>query len=137
MPVIVTPRPPLNLFEAVREEATSAWADIYTVPSYRIPASGPSPQRDINAAAIMNGLLVSNTTGSSIAFSARIVSTDTNTYAILEDAPVPANAFMVIALERQVMLTGETIQVKVGSAQTADVHFSFILNTREEYEVLP
>lgn len=136
MPTIVTPRPPLNLFEAVRASATSAWSDLYTVPDYQIPASGPSPQRTVNAAAIMNGLLVANTAATSVTISVRIVAVDTNTYSILEDAPIPANDFMVVALERQVLLTGETIQVKMGTAQTADVHFSFILNTREEFEVI-
>jgi hypothetical protein len=106
------------------------------VPDYQIPASGPSPQRTVNAAAIMNGLLVANTAATSVTISVRIVAVDTNTYSILEDAPIPANDFMVVALERQVLLTGETIQVKMGTAQTADVHFSFILNTREEFEVI-
>lgn len=137
MPVIVTPRPPLNLFEAVRIGATDAWTDLYTVPSYQIPASGPSPQQNINAAAIMNGLLVANTSISSITVSVQIVAADTTTYAIVDNAPVPANDFMVVSLERQVLLTGETIQVKMGTTQTADVHFSFILNTREEFEVIP
>lgn len=137
MPTIVTPRPPLNLFEVVRAEATDAWADLYTVPDYQIPASGPTPSRIVRAAAIMNGLLVANTLGSSVTISIRVVTATAATYSLLEDAPIPANDFMVVSLERQVLLTGETIQVKVGTAQTADVHFSFILNTREEFEVIP
>jgi hypothetical protein len=137
MTTIVTPRPPLNLFEAVRLNATDQWTNIYTVPKYQVPASGPVPQRDINAAAIMNGLIVTNTTGGLIDVSIRIIGADSNEYPIVEEAPVPVNDFMIVSLERQVMLTDESIQVKLGTAQTATVHFTFILNTREEFEVLP
>jgi len=137
MPTIVTPRPPLNLFEAVRLNATDAWTTIYTVPKYQIPASGPVPQRDINAAAIMNGLIVTNTTNGLIDVSIRIIGVDTNEYPIVEEATVPVNDFMIVSLERQVMLTDEAIEVKLGTGQTASVHFTFILNTREEFEVLP
>jgi hypothetical protein len=137
MPTIVTPRPPLNLFEAIRLNATDVWTTIYTVPKYQIPASGPVPQRDINAAAIMNGLIVTNTTNGLIDVSIRIVGVDTNFYSVVEEATVPVNDFMIVSLERQVMLTDEEIQVKLGTAQTAAVHFTFILNTREEFEVIP
>lgn len=137
MTIIVTPRPPLNLFEAVRLDATDVWTTIYEVPKYRIPASGPVPQRDINAAAIMNGLIVANTTGGPIDVSIRIIGVDTNFYSVVEEAPIPVNDFMIVSLERQVMLTGETIQVKLEAAQTAAIHFTFILNTREEFEVIP
>jgi len=136
MPTIVTPRPPLNLFEAVRLNATDVWTTIYTVPKYQVPASGPVPQRDISAAAIMNGLIVTNTTTGLIEVSLRIIGTDTNEYPVVEEANVPVNDFMIVSLERQVMLTDEAIQVKVGTGQSATVHFTFILNTREEYEVI-
>lgn len=137
MTTIVTPRPPLNLFEAVRLSATDVWTDIYTVPKYQIPASGPVPQRTVNAAAIMNGLIITNTTNGLIEVSLRIIGVDTNFYSIVEEATVPVNDFMIVSLERQVMVTDEVIQVKLGTAQTADVHFTFILNTREEFEVIP
>jgi hypothetical protein len=136
MTVIVTPRPPLNLFEAIRLNADDQWTNIYTVPKYRIPASGPVPQRDILAAAIMNGMIVTNTTNGLIDVSVRIIGTNAVEYPVVEDAQVPVNDFMIISLERQVMLTDESIQVKVGTGQTATVHFTFILNTREEYEVI-
>jgi hypothetical protein len=136
MPTIVTPRPPLNLFEALRLNATDQWTNIYTVPKYRVPASGPVPQRDINAAAIMNGMIITNTTNGLIDVSVRIIGTNAAAYPVVVDAQVPTNDFMIISLERQVMLTDEAIQVKVGAGQAATVHFTFILNTREEYEVI-
>lgn len=136
MTTIITPRPPLNLFEAVRMNATPTWTQIYQVPLYQVPASGPVAQRNIKAAAIMNGLIVTNTTVGLIDVSLRIVGVDNNFYPIVEGATVPVNDFMIVSLERQVMLTGESIQIKVGTAQTASVHFTFILNTREEFEVI-
>ena len=137
MTTIITPRPPLNLFEVVRMQATDVWTTIYTVPEYQVPASGPTPQRTIGAAAIMNGLLVTNTSLSTVAVSIRILNTSGSPFSILNAAPIPSNDFMIVALERQVMLTDEAIQVKMNTAQTAAVHFSFILNTREEFEVIP
>lgn len=137
MTTIITPRPPLNLFEAIRMQATDAWTTIYTVPEYQVPASGPTPQRTLSAAAIMNGLLVANTSVSTVAVSIRILDVNGTPRSILNAAPIPANDFMIVALERQVMLTDEAIQVKMNTSQTADIHFSFILNTREEYVVLP
>lgn len=137
MTTIITPRPPLNLFEVVRMQATDVWTTIYTVPEYQVPASGPTPQRTIGAAAIMNGLLVTNTALSTVAVSIRILNTSGSPFSVLNAAPIPSNDFMIVALERQVMLTDEAIQVKMNTAQTASVHFSFILNTREEFVVIP
>lgn len=137
MTTIVTPRPPLNLFEAIRVQATDVWTPIYTVPEYQVPASGPTPQRTLSAAAIMNGLLVANTSLSTVQVSVRIVDKNGTPFSVLNASPIPSNDFMIVALERQVMLTDETIEVKMNAAQTADVHFSFILNTREEFEVIP
>jgi len=136
MPTIVTPRPPLNLFEAIRLNATDVWTTLYTVPKYQVPASGPVPQRDIPAAAIMNGLVVTNTTQGLIQVSLRIIGVDAEEYPVVEEAIVPVNDFMIVSLERQVMLSDEVIQVKVNTDQTATVHFTFILNTKEEYEVI-
>jgi len=137
MTTIITPRPPLNLFEVVRMQATDVWTTIYTVPEYQVPASGPTPQRTLSAAAIMNGLLVTNTALSTVAVSIRILNTSGSPFSVLNAAPIPSNDFMIVALERQVMLTDEAIQVKMNTAQTASVHFSFILNTREEFVVIP
>lgn len=137
MTTIITPRPPLNLFEVVRMQATDVWTTIYTVPEYQVPASGPTPQRTIGAAAIMNGLLVTNTALSTVAVSIRILNAGGSPFSVLNAAPIPSNDFMIVALERQVMLTDEAIQVKMNTAQTASVHFSFILNTREEFVVIP
>ena len=137
MPTIITPRPPLNLFEAVRLNVTDTWTQLYQVPQYQVPASGPVPQRNVKAAAIMNGIIVTNTTAGLIDVSLRIIGVNSTTYPVVTGATVPVNDFMIVSLERQVMLTDEIIQIKVGTGQTATAHFTFILNTREEFEVIP
>jgi hypothetical protein len=136
MTTIVTPRPPLNLFEAVRLEVDDTWTEIYEVPKYEIPALGPTPSRTIDIAAILTGLLITNTDSAPIQVSIRIVGTDSNNYLVLNQASVPANDFMLLSLDRQVMATDEKLEIKCEDDQTATIHFSFILNTKEEYEVI-
>jgi hypothetical protein len=136
MTTIVTTRPPLNLFEAVRKNVAADWLDVYEVPKYRIPASGPTPERIIPTAAIMNGLIVTNTSNGQIDVSVRIIGVDLEEYPVVQSAAVPVNDFMIVSLERQVMVTDEKIQVKCDTDQFATVHFTFILNTREEFEVI-
>ena len=160
---IETTRPPLNLFKVVRKNISSndGWVDLYEVPRYHIPSNGLEPDRYVEAAAIMTGLLISNTnTGDSatdnLRVSARIVSTyinesgvtiGTENHIIVYQTYVPARDFASVGLDRQVMTsalknaidnTGEILQVKIeakdgGGENTATVHFSFILNQREEY----
>jgi hypothetical protein len=136
MTVIVTPRPPLNLFESVRLEIDDTWTEIYEVPSYQVPAAGPNPQRDLQAAAIMTGVLIANPDTSPIQVSIRIVGTDSNNYLVLNQASVPANDFMVLSMDRQVLLSDEKLEIKCEDGQAATVHFTFVLNTKEEYEVI-
>jgi len=137
MTTIVTPRPPLNLFESVRLVVDDTWTEIYDVPDYEIPASGPTPTRTVAAAAIMTGVMISNTDTDPIQVSIRIVGVDTNNYTVLNEASVPANDFMVVSMDRQVMQSGEKLEIKCATDQDATIHFTFILNTKEEYEVLP
>lgn len=136
MVTITTPRPPLNLFEAVRAPIGPAWSTIYTVPDYNIPASGPTPARTIGAAAIMTGLLVANDGFADITFSARIAGADGVNYTVLRDATVPPNDFALIGLDRQVLRSGEALEMRAGDDQAAVVHFTFILNQREVFEVI-
>ena len=137
MPVIITtPRPPLNLFEVVRIAVTDVWTTIYEVPKYRIPASGPTPQRDIGAAALLTGAVVANTAAVPITASARILNTSGTPFALLTDIQIPIGDYLLLDLERQVLKSDEIIQVKCATAQTANVHLSFVLNQREEFEVI-
>jgi hypothetical protein len=140
MPTILTPRPPLNLFEAIRVNIANpdgvTWTTIYQTPLYRVPASGPDPQRDIPAAAIMTGVIVANTSVVPILLSARILDTVGNPFSLLTDIQVPVGDYILLDMDRQVLKTDETLQLQCGQATTATAHFSFILNQREEFTVI-
>ena len=137
----VTPRPPLNLFEVERKQLqANTWFPVVEVPSYYIPRNGPIAARSVNAAVIMTGLTITNMHTSTIRASARIQGNDGQFYYIINSAPIPPNDFLSISFERQVMKTGEVLEVSVpsnlSSANHAHVHFSYILNQREEFTVL-
>lgn len=136
---IVTPKPPLNLFEANRVQLQgNSWFTVLDAPKYIIPATTLTPQTQVNTAVIMTGLTISNITDSSdITVSVRILGTDNIAYNVLSNAPVPPNDFMFVGLDRQVILTGERLQVSCTSSNTSSndavVHLSFIINQRESY----
>jgi hypothetical protein len=136
MPIIVTPRPPLNLFEVVRTTITDEWTQVYQTPLYRIPASGPDPQTDVGAAAIMTGLIVANTSPLATTVSARILDTESNPFALLTDIQIPVGDYILLDMDRQVLKSDEILQLQCATATTATVHFSFILNQREQFEVI-
>lgn len=138
--VIDTPKPPLNLFEVTRKELQgSNYYTILEVPRWHIRANGPIPESYVNTAAIMTGLTVTNQHTSDITVSAQIIGTDNHTYSVLKSAPIPTNDFLYIAFDRQVLLTGEKLQIacdsNIGnpSANHATVHFTYIINQRETY----
>lgn len=133
---IITPRPPLNLFESIRSEIDEDWRSIYDVPFYTVPAEGPQPERQIGAAAIMTGLLFTPIGGEGVRVSARVLSETDVPYPLIDNALAPAGEFLSVVLDRQVLLSGERLQVKTETGTTAVVHFSFILNQREEFQVL-
>ena len=134
----VTPRPPLNIFEVSRKNLTAnseAWVEMVEVPRYYIPQNGPTPGRFVNASAIMTGLTVTNMHTESIAVSARIKGQDAEYYYVVYEAPIPPNDFMVISFDRQIMVSGETLEL-VSSGGEAVAHFTYIVNQREEFEDL-
>lgn len=139
----VTPRPPLNIFEVERRELQSnTWFEVVEAPSYYIPRNGPNPARTVNSALIITGLVVSNIHTATIRVSARIRGQEGHPYTVINAAPIPPNDFLTISLDRQVMKTGETLEISVPSnvsapsANHATVHFSYIVNQREEFTLL-
>ncbi len=138
----VTPRPPLNLFEVARKQLQSnTWVQIVEVPSYYVPRDGPIAAKTVNTAAIMTGLTITNIHNQTIRASARIRGNDGVYYTVVQTAPIPPNDFLSISFERQVMKTGEVLEVSIPSnvsptANHAHVHFSYILNQREEFTIL-
>ena len=137
----VTPRPPLNLFEVERRQLFgSEYVELLEVPSYFIPRNGPIAERTVNCAAIMTGLTITNIHSQTIRASAKIVGVDGQDYIILNETPIPTNDFLIIRFDRQVMKTGEKLQVAIPSNVTPDahahVHFTYILNQREEFTII-
>lgn len=138
----VSPRPPLNLFEVERRQLQgNTWVQIVEVPRYYIPRNGPIVARTVNTAAIMTGLTITNMHNATIRASARIRGVDGVYYSVVQTAPIPPNDFLSISFERQVMKTGETLEVSIPSngspsANHAHVHFSYIINQREEFTIL-
>jgi hypothetical protein len=138
----VTTRPPLNLFEVERKQLQgNTWFQIVEVPSYYIPRNGPIAAKTINTAAIMTGITITNIHTATIRASARIRGVDGIYYTVINTAPIPPNDFLAISFERQVMKTGEILEVSIPSnsnlsANHAHIHFSYIINQREEFTIL-
>ena len=138
----VTTRPPLNLFEVERKQLQgNTWFQIVEVPSYFIPRNGPIAAKTINTAAIMTGITITNIHTATIRASARIRGVDGIYYTVINTAPIPPNDFLAISFERQVMKTGEILEVSIPSnsnlsANHAHIHFSYIINQREEFTIL-
>ena len=135
----VSPRPPLNVFEASRELLVGDdWYTLATVPQYYIPQNGPNPPRTINTVAIMTGLTITNMHTSTIRVSARVKGTGVDEYyPILTSAVLPPNDFLSISFERQIMMSGESMEVSIpsntGEGTQACAHFTYIVNQREEF----
>ena len=137
MAIITTPRPPLNLFEVTRTLVADDWTTLYEAPRFRIPAVGPDPQRDVFAAAIMTGVAFHNPTPTPILLSVRILDASGNPFPVLAGVQVPVGDYALVDLNRQVLKTDETLQAQCAVGQSAIAHFSFILNQREQFEVIP
>ena len=88
----------------------------------------------------MTGLTITNIHNQTIRASARIRGGDGINYLVVSAAPIPPNDFLSISFERQVMKTGEVLEVSIPSNSTsanhAHVHFSYIINQREEFQDL-
>lgn len=138
----VTPRPPLNLFEVERKQLQgNTWFTILEVPSFFIPRNGPIAARTVNAAAIMTGLTITNTQNTVIRASVQIRDQANVAYSVINSAPIPPSDFLIIKFDRQVMKSGEKLEVAIPanttSANHAHVHFTYILNQREEFTIIP
>ena len=142
MTIITTPKPPLNLYEVVRVtvDDTSGGTLVYEVPTYRIPASGPTPQRDVDTAAILMSVLAADSGGASAPLSLRMwVETDggSDTYEVVLGQDVDAGGFAVVPINQMILVSGEVLYAEVAAGEQIDLNVSFVLNTREEFTVLP
>ena len=134
MPTITSPRPPLNLFEAVHMNLDRDYRPLYTTPDYLVPAVGPNPPRTIKAVALLTSLIITNDTADTISAYIQIRTADNTPYNLLTGLLVPPNDFALIELSKQNLVSGESIWARVSPDQNAVAHLSFVLNQREEYE---
>lgn len=141
---ITTTRAPLNLFEVRRANVAhnsdaNVWSQIYEVQKYIIPESALEAQKTVEAAAIVTGLIFSNPTDDSITVSARVTNSNTDIpeFVFAKNCPIPPGDFVQIGLDRQVLSTNEILEAKCETSNTyTHVHFSFILNQKEEFTVI-
>jgi hypothetical protein len=136
MTVIVTKRPPLNLFDVVRVAVDDTATEIYEVPSYEIPAEGPNPQRDIDAAAILTNMIVANTSAGSAEVTIWVLDADSNQFFVAQALPVAEDGYIKVDLDKQIMQSREKMFVQMDAGSNAEVHLSFVLNQREEFTVI-
>ena len=136
MPTIITPRPPLNLFNVSRILVPSFWTTILDTPDYLIPANGPNPERTVQAVALLTSLIVANNSTATLQFSAKFVDSNEDGWLILNQMEIPPNDFALIDLGKQNMPSGDRLQLKCEDFQGATASLSYVLNQREEYTVI-
>jgi hypothetical protein len=146
--IITTARPPLNLFEVVRLSFSDSFVVLYDVPIYLVPVSGPTPAYYVAAAAIITSIVVVNTSGSSANFDIEIQDPINPTapytppltytdYMIVDNLTVGANSFVNVDLNRQVVKSLQRVRIKASVGATLTAHFSFVLNQREQFTIIP
>jgi hypothetical protein len=136
MITIVTPRPPLNLFNVARINVPSFWTTILDVPEYLIPANGPSPARTVSAVALLTSLVVANNSAAVLQLSIRVLDATATSWLLLNEMDVPPNDFALIDLGKQNLSSGEKLQLQCENFQGAVASLSYVLNQREEYTVI-
>lgn len=137
---------------------------IYCARNFVIPQSGFTKERIVETATIITGLIITNTGSVNQTIKATVkirglkegtVGSETREdYIIIKDVPIEPHDFASISLDRQVMKSsaenvkidvaniddinykklGEELIIKIDSG-SVDVHFSYIVNQREELTV--
>lgn len=136
MPTIITPRPPLNLFNVARIQVPSTYTTVLDVPNYLIPANGPNPQRTVQAVALLTSLIVANNGNDTIQFSMQVLDASNVTWLILNQMDIPPNDFALIEMGKQNLPSGDRLRLKCENFQGAIASLSYVLNQREEFITL-
>jgi hypothetical protein len=136
MATIITPRPPLNLFNVARITVPSFYTTIVDVPNYLIPANGPNPARTVQAVALLTSLIVANNSNATIQFSMRVLDAGNASWLLLNRMDIPPNDFALIELGKQNLPSGDRLQLKCENFQGATASLSYVLNQREEFVTL-
>jgi hypothetical protein len=136
MPTIVTPRPPLNLFNVARLNVQSFWTTILETPDYLIPQNGPNPARTVQAVSLLTSLVVSNNSTNDIQLSIRVLDASNVSWLVLNQMDIPPNDFALIELGKQNLPSGDRLQLRTENFQGAIATLSYVLNQREEFTVI-
>jgi len=141
MATIVSPDPPLNIFDRVRFDADETWRTLYETPQYQIPASGPNPTRIVEAVALLTSMIVANDSEQTVQVSLRAATGtesggDLVTHTIINGLPVPPGDFALLELGKQNLPSNDRLEIKMDAGQTGVAHLSFVVNQREQYEVI-
>ena len=135
MATIVTPRPPLNLFNVARLNVQSFWTTILDTPDYQIPQNGPNPARTVQAVSLLTSLVVSNNSTNDIQLSIRVLDASNVSWLVL-NMDIPPNDFALIELGKQNLPSGDRLQLRTENFQGAIATLSYVLNQREEFTVI-
>jgi hypothetical protein len=136
MITVVSPRPPLNLFNVARLNVQSFYTTLLDVPEYLIPVNGPSPARTVSTVALLTSLVVSNNSEDTIQVSVQVVDSGGINWLTLNQMDIPANDFAVIDFGKQNLPSGDKFQIRTNNFQGAVATLSYVLNQREEYRIL-
>lgn len=134
---IITPRPPLNLFQVVRVEAGDTPTLIVEVPQYEIPAVPPATTPTyIGIADILTNMIITNLGAVTATATITIEDALGTSFVLAEAISISGDGYVTVNIDRQVMLTGEKMYVQMGAGETANVHLSFVQNQRETFTII-
>ena len=134
MAVITTDKPPLYLLQSELVNLTDAWTTVYEVPEYAVTSPVPEqPNTVVKAVATATKLLTSNTSAQDITVSYRITRGLT-VVTLTNQVLVPQNDAIELLFQKVSIESGDVFEGRVDTAgQTADLSFSYVLNTRETF----
>ena len=114
---VVTPRPPLKLFDADRQSTNDqwlgGWSIVSRVPEYKIPETETTPEKIVPVKHIVSGLILANPTNVTSQVAIRVIDPILRTMKyISENHTVPAQGESVVGLPKSTMSCQEVLQVK-------------------------
>jgi len=135
---VVTPRPPLKLFDADRQSTNNQWLGGWSIVSrvkeYKIPATPSVPEKIVKAKHVVSGLILANPTNVASQVSIRIIDPINRTMKyISENHTVPAQGESVVGLPKSTMSNQEILQVKALSAVETHATIGYQRLTEEVY----
>ena len=135
---VVTPRPPLKLFDADRQSTNDQWMGGWSIVSrvreYKIPATEVAPEKIVPAKHIVSGLILANPTNVASQVSIRVIDPINRTMKyISESHTVPAQGESVVGLPKSTMSCQEILQIKPLNLVETHATIGYQKLTEEDY----